>query len=173
MAARKPKKTNKAPKKRSRPDWAPRFLEALCETANISAACAAAGVKSRQTVYTRRDSEPDFAVAMAEALEVATDTLELEARRRAKDGCDRPVFHQGIQCGTVREYSDTLMIFLLKAHRPEKFRDRLDLRHSGRVKVKADSALADAILNDPDAADLACRLLERVGPGPRDAGGAG
>jgi hypothetical protein len=33
------------------------------------------------------------------------------------------VYYQGAQCGTIREYSDTLLIFLLKAKRPEEFRE--------------------------------------------------
>ena len=33
--------------------------------------------------------------------------------------------YQGSQVGTVRRYSDTLLIFLLKGRRPEKFKDRV------------------------------------------------
>ena len=35
----------------------------------------------------------------------------------------RPVFHQGKEIGSIREYSDTLLIFMLKARRPATFRD--------------------------------------------------
>jgi hypothetical protein len=48
--------------------------------------------------------------------------LEDEAVRRAYEGVERPVFQGGKQVGVVREYSDTLLIFLLKALRPEKYR---------------------------------------------------
>ena len=51
-------------------------------------------------------------------------TGEDEAVRRAHDGVDEPVFYQGKACGVVRKYSDTLLIFLLKGRRPEKYRDR-------------------------------------------------
>ena len=57
------------------------------------------------------------------------DDLELEARRRAVEGTERPVFYQGGEVGYVREYSDTLLIFLLKAHRPNKFRERVEHEH--------------------------------------------
>jgi len=30
----------------------------------------------------------------------------------------KPVYYQGEQCGEVREYSDTLLIFILKARDP-------------------------------------------------------
>jgi hypothetical protein len=43
--------------------------------------------------------------------------LEDEALRRAKDK------------------SDTLLIFLLKARRPEKYKDRISTEHSGTVKT--------------------------------------
>jgi hypothetical protein len=36
--------------------------------------------------------------------------------------------YRGIQYGTIREYSDTLLIFLLKANNPEKFGDCLSSR---------------------------------------------
>ena len=46
--------------------------------------------------------------------------LEDEARRRAVDGVDEPVFQQGKQVGTIRKHSDTLLIFLLKGIRPQE-----------------------------------------------------
>ena len=49
------------------------------------------------------------------------DELQGEAVRRAKEGWLEPVFHQGIQVGTRRRYSDRLLMFLLQALRPEKF----------------------------------------------------
>lgn len=128
--AGKSKGTKRTAKKRSKPDWAPRFLVKLAATANIRAACKAASI-GKTAVYKRRDSDPEFAQAMAEALDDACDDLELEARRRAKDGTQKPVYFKGEQCGVIHEYSDTLMIFLLKAHRPEKFRERVKVEHGG------------------------------------------
>lgn len=91
----------------------------------------------RSTAYEARESDEAFAAAWDDAIEAATDALELEARRRAVEGTDRPVFYQGGEVGYVREYSDTLLIFLLKAHRPKKFRERVELEHQvpGGVKV--------------------------------------
>jgi len=68
-----------------------------------------------------------FAAAWDEALEIATGSLELEARRRAQKGVLEPVYYKGKKVGAVRKYSDTLLIFLLKAHRPDKYRD--NVRH--------------------------------------------
>jgi hypothetical protein len=63
--------------------------------------------------------------AFEDAAEEAADLLETEARRRALEGVEEPVFYQGQQCGTVHKYSDTLLIFLLKGCRPEKYVERV------------------------------------------------
>ena len=39
------------------------------------------------------------------------------------------------QVGTVREYSDTLLIFLLKGWKPEKYKDRREVFHRGTVEL--------------------------------------
>lgn len=93
------------------------FLDALSRTGNITKSAADAEV-DRRTVYHHRESDPEFAAAWDDALAQATDRLELEARRRAEEGVPEPVFYQGVEVGTVRKYSDTLMIQLLKAHHP-------------------------------------------------------
>src|ERR1019366_9058655 len=133
--AKKQSRTGRTPKKRSVPDWAPRFLRVLASAANILHACQLAKV-TRSNVYSRRDNAPDFAAALSTALSEAVDELEIEARRRAKDGCEQAVFHQGVEIGTKTEYSDTIMIFLLKAHRPEKYRENFTVKHTGDVTVK-------------------------------------
>jgi hypothetical protein len=112
------------------PDDLQRFLDHLEETANVSAAAQLAGV-GRRTMYERRDADPEFAAAWMQAVDRGTDALEDEAVRRAHEGVDEPVFYQGTKCGLVRKYSDTLLIFMLKARRPEKFKDRVANEHSG------------------------------------------
>ena len=71
--------------------------------------------------------------AFEDSQEHAVETLEEEARRRAKVGVEQPVFYRGEVAGTVRKYSDILLIFLLKAARPEVYREN---RHvTGDVNV--------------------------------------
>ena len=70
-------------------------------------------------------------------MENAADLLEEEARRRAHDGVDEPVWFQGVQCGTVRKYSDTLLIFLLKGAKPDKYRERSSVVVEDPVKALA------------------------------------
>lgn len=89
---------------------------------NVTMAAKRAGV-SRNSVYYQRKVDPDFDAAMEEAIEVAIAKLENEARRRAVDGVDKPVYQQGQLVGHVTEYSDKLLEMLLRAHRPEKYRD--------------------------------------------------
>ncbi len=104
--------------------WQKPFLEALSQTGNVREACKMASV-TRQMAYTTRKSDPDFAKDWQEALESAADVLEREAWRRANDGTDKPVFYKGEECGKIREYSDLLLMFLLKGIRPEKFREKV------------------------------------------------
>jgi Bacteriophage Sf6, terminase small subunit-like len=109
------------------------FLEVLSTNGgNVVRACADTGF-SRNAAYQWRADDPEFAAKWDRAVEIGTDALEDEAPRRAHDGTEKPVFQQGKQVGTVREYSDTLMIFMLKARRPDRFKDRVANEFSGRV----------------------------------------
>ena len=110
--------------------WRPKFLDALRQTGNVTGSAQLAG-RSRAAVYQARDRSETFAKQWDEAIEAATDSMELEARRRALSGVDEPVYYQGQVVGAVRKYSDVLLIFLLKAHRPAKFRDNFSVQHSG------------------------------------------
>lgn len=89
----------------------------------------------------------EFHEAWDAALEIGNDYLEKEAQRRAVDGYEEPVVHKGIQAFvrdaqtgaleldengqpiplTVRRYSDRLLEILLKARRPEKFRENMKI----------------------------------------------
>lgn len=78
-----------------RPPWVLGFLEALRATGNVAEACRRAGVVSTTSAYHLRSTDADFANDWDNALEDATDTLELEARRRAVEGVEEPVVYQG------------------------------------------------------------------------------
>ena len=119
-----------------------KFVKELAKSGNISAAARKAGV-SRSHAYALRSMDIDFASEWTDALETAVDTLEAEARRRAVDGVDAPHFHQGNVAGTVKKYSDSLLMFLLKAHRPERYRER----SAAADTPDLDEALADEVSN--------------------------
>jgi hypothetical protein len=119
-------------------DWTQRFLKVLTGTArapggSITRACRAAGV-CRASFYNRRNEDEAFRAAVETALEEACDALEDEARRRA------------MKC------SDTLMIFLLKAHRPEKYRERYDVRTAVGVTLEVVEEIVEAAGGPAEAA---------------------
>lgn len=156
-AAKRTKRTRSKPAQRSAADWAPTFLVAVAQLGIILDACKVAGI-GRTAVYERRNSDPDFAAALAAALEDACDDLEGEARRRAFIGLVRKKFNgKGVpiidpetkQQYVEREYSDQLLTLLLKAHRPERFRDNVKVEHAGKVNV---SLKAEELSDDELAA---------------------
>lgn len=106
------------------------FLAGLIEGSTVTIAAEAAGI-DRATAYRWREADNEFGKAWDEALEAGTDRLEQEALRRARDGVTKPVYQGGKEVGQVQEYSDTLMIFLLKGRRPEKFRERVSAELTG------------------------------------------
>lgn len=110
-------------------------MRRLAETGNVTMSCRSARV-TRSVAYEWREEDPAFAKLWDEALDIATDALEAEARRRAVQGWPEPVFHQGRKVGTIRKYSDRMLEILLKGHRPEKFRERVDMKHSGRLTLE-------------------------------------
>lgn len=115
--------------------WWTTFLQALQEMPNIARACRAAGV-SRQTAYRHKREFEEFSKAWEYALEDALDGWEAEATRRAFEGTDHPVIYQGEVTDTYKEFSDTLAIFLLKAHRPEKYRERSEIKTDGELTIR-------------------------------------
>jgi len=114
------------------------FLTALASCGNVTEACRIADV-SRNAMYMWKSDEPDFATQWKKYLAAGTELLEDEAIRRAREGWDEPVFHQGAIAGSIRKYSDTLLIFLLKGQMKEKYGDKQTIEHTGEV------ALADRI----------------------------
>lgn len=124
------------PKKRA-------FLAAYAQCGNVTQAAEAAGIP-RSLHYKWLEQEgPEgdaYREAFAQAQEEAADRLEAEARRRAVEGVVRyrftkdgdPIRHPVTgEPYYELEYSDTLLIFLLKAARPEKYADRTKAEITG------------------------------------------
>jgi len=76
--------------------WRPqgRFLRAFARSGSVSAACRASGL-ARRTVYNWRDADADFRRRWDEARARGVGCLRDEAMRRAFEGDDRPVWHEG------------------------------------------------------------------------------
>jgi hypothetical protein len=110
------------------------FLQAFSKVGVVTESARIVGISRLiHNIWLKKDAE--YAAAFQRAFEMAGDYLEAEAWRRATQGIDEPVFYQGAQCGVVRKYSDTLLIFMLKAARPNKYRENAAYEHKGEVKL--------------------------------------
>ena len=95
------------------------FLESLAKLGNVTAAAEHAGL-DRVALYRLRRRNKSFAEAWSEAAEIGSAGVEDEVIRRGAEGWSDPVFYRGAQCGEVRKYSDSLLMFLLKLRQVEK-----------------------------------------------------
>src|SRR5207237_5176135 len=105
------------------------FLATLATGLSVSAAAERAGV-SRTIIYAWKHKFPGFSRDWEEAWETGKDSLIAEAHRRGVEGVEKPIFHQGIEIARIREYSDTLLLALLKA-RVKEFREASRIEVSG------------------------------------------
>jgi hypothetical protein len=150
-----------------------RFLEALADTGSVSTAASVAGT-SRTRVYELRKADPTFASAWQEAEENSVDRLEDEARRRALEGVPELLVSAGKLVRddedkpiTVRRYSNSLLLGLIRAHRPPRrerpVRFQLPPLHSAADAAGAMASIAAAVaageITPGEAADLA-KLVE-------------
>ena len=105
-------KKEKSGKEKIDTSWRPRFLDLLSKTCNVTLSAKGAGI-DRSTAYKYKRKHADFAEKWEDCEAQAVELLEAEAWKRA------------------REKSDLLLIFLLKAHRPEKYRETQEHRVTG------------------------------------------
>lgn len=130
------------------------WLEAFEEHGTVVEACRQTGMV-RSTVYRWRQDDKSFEVAWADIEEATTERMEREAYRRAVEGVVEPLVSAGKLVTDVRKFSDTLLIFMLKSRRPERYRDNVKVEHSGRVEH------TEALPDDPAE-------LERLADGLRE-----
>jgi CRISPR/Cas system-associated protein Csx1 len=123
-----------------------KFLVTLAATGNITKACESVNA-TRPTAYTHKSNDPDFAAAWDTAIETYITFMEQEADRRATEGLLKKKFLKNgdpvIDPATgqqyvEREYSDTLLMFRLKALKPEKYRDNVKVEQETTVKLLLD-----------------------------------
>lgn len=142
------------------------FLAAYSVASTVSAAADAARI-DRKLHYAWMKEDPTYPERFELAHEEGTQALEAEARRRALQGMRRFKFHKGelIKVPLLddeghpvsdddgkpvmvpyfeEERSDLLLIFLLKASRPEVYRDHFkgEIQHSGQLGVQVSGVLA-------------------------------
>lgn len=100
--------------------WQKVFIAHLSLNGNVTVSCELTGI-SRQTYYQTYAQYPDFAALADDAQVQFVERLEHEVHRRAMAG------------------SDDLLWKLLRANRPEKYRDRSEVQqtitHDYRVEI--------------------------------------
>ena len=115
-----------------------RFLECFAACGSVLKAARSAKL-NRQSHYWWLKEDQTYRERFEAAGERAARALEDEAVRRAVEGIRRPVWYKGRVVGYETEYSDSLLMFLLKANAPDKFKDRsvVDMNVRGEVELRA------------------------------------
>lgn len=115
------------------------FLEALRTHGNVSRAAKESGLY-RTSWYHIKEDDPDFSAEWDSAIvHYAETVLETEADRRAVEGVHHKIYfnEDGEPIGEERRYSDTLLIFRLKALKPLAYREgnsKVDVNVSGTIQ---------------------------------------
>ena len=109
--------------------WFQHFIE---KGGNLSRACELGSI-SRDAVYFRREHDPIFEARFQAAKQKGVEVMEDAATKRAVEGVERGVYFQGIRIDQTTEYSDALIQFLLKANKPEKYKDRSAVETTDRT----------------------------------------
>lgn len=104
------------------------FLIALAQLGNRGRAAEACGI-SKVLVWQWQRDDPAFKKAFVRAMEAASDLLEDEMIRRAAEGVLEPVYQGGKLVGSMRRYSDTLLMFALRGAKPKKYAERQRHEH--------------------------------------------
>lgn len=126
------------------PEMKARFVELLRATGNFSVSSRACGF-GPAAFKRHREQDDAFDEAVREAEFEAADALEAEARRRALEGVAKGVYYKGKLVDIETIYSDTLILALLKANKPDKFADRTKAEVSnpdGSLRPEADKDIA-------------------------------
>lgn len=112
-----------------------RFLKCFAQCGTVAHAAKAAKVeKGCHGAWKKGDNAEIYLAAFEEAQQEAADNLEREAIRRAVEGVQVRKFHPktGKQY-YENHYSDTLLIFLMKGARPEKYKEAKSVVIKGGV----------------------------------------
>ncbi len=92
------------------------FLDVLRTTGNISASARAANISAR-SAHSLKAQDAEFSQEWDHAKDESIDELEAVLRKRAIEGVEKPIYYAGKECGIQRSYSDSLGMYILKAHR--------------------------------------------------------
>ena len=118
------------------------FISAYAACASVSQAARAAGVDHKR--HYEWMSDEAYRHAFDAVTDQAAQAVEDEAVRRAVEGVKRPMYYRGKQVRTAGrrgrtvyevEYSDTLLLALLKRFRPALYRERTVTEVTGSLDL--------------------------------------
>jgi len=81
---------------------------------------------SRTALYEKRREDEEFRKKWDEAHQLGIEVLEDEAKNRALNGTNKPIYYEGEVVGFSKEKSDTLMRLILQAYNP-KYREKHEI----------------------------------------------
>ncbi len=117
------------------------FLKNYMVTGGVITRAAKLANMDRRYHYRWLAEDEVYREAFEEAERESIDVLEAELHRRAVTGTDKPILYKGEITGTYKEYSDILLMFLLKKKVPA-YRDNvtqnIGIMGSGKVNVQFD-----------------------------------
>lgn len=96
------------------------------------------GLKVRGDVLRRMSFViPAFKQEIEDALDLYQATLQMEMHRRAVDGTEKGIYHNGELIATERTYSDALLAKMVDTHNPEyKEAKQKDTAHGNTINVQ-------------------------------------
>lgn len=116
-------------RKRRKDGWTPErqraFIGALADTGEVMAAARSVGMSDSSAYALRRaPGAESFAAAWEAALAASSGRLVDIAFDRAINGVDDPIINkEGRHIYTKKKYSDRLLMFLIRAHGPARYRN--------------------------------------------------
>ncbi len=136
-------------KKRRKDGWSPdrqrAFIETLADTGSVATAAQTVGMSESSAYRLRRAPGAEaFDRAWSAAIDAASKKLLDAAFERALVGTDEPVFDRdGRRVGRRLRQSDRLLMFLLRAYGPDRFRDA----GPDRITAPAAAPVAEALVH--------------------------
>lgn len=116
-------------KKRRKDGWSPdkqrAFIEALADSGSVATAAQRVGMSESSAYRLRRSPDAEaFDRAWSAAIDAASKKLLDAAFERALVGSEEPVFDRdGNRVGRRLRHSDRLLMFLIRAYGPDRFRE--------------------------------------------------
>jgi len=134
-------------KKRRKDGWSPdkqrAFIEALADSGSVVTAARTVGMSESSAYRLRRSPGAEaFDRAWGAAIDAASKKLLDAAFERALVGSEEPVFdREGNRVGRRLRQSDRLLMFLIRAYGPDRFREAV----AGRDGAPAATPVAEAL----------------------------